>query len=400
MKNKPEIMHLAEVEIKSKKIKEAKNCFLYSPEYGTREAHVLIQSDPGLTTEQSWCSIIEKLEKKENQLGFSRDSRLFFRVFLSDALNQERILREKFPEYFEDLNRACISLVQQPAVRGSKLALWVYLVDGENKVHITKMGRVFNSNGLSHLWSANFTGDQSLNTFGQTEGIFTKYIQALEQFQSYMFLNAIRTWIFVRDVDTLYNDVVKARKLIFKGLGLNENTHYIASTGIEGRNENPAISVFMDTYSIAGIKPDQIRFLTAPNHLCSTNKYGVTFERGTSIEYGDRKHVFISGTASIDKNGAVLYPEDVEMQTVRVVENIEALLNAASCSLSDLAMALIYLRDIADYERVKKITDELLPEVPSLILLAPVCRPEWLVEIEVIAIKELVYDEVKSVAPY
>lgn len=381
-------MHLAEVEVKSNKINQANDCFLYSPEYGTREAHILIQADPGLTTEQSWFSIIEKLEKKENQLGFSRNSRLFFRVFLSDALNQERILREKFPEYFGDLNRASISLVQQPAVRGSKLGLWVYLVDGENKVEITKMGRVFNSNGLSHLWSANFTGDQSLNIFGQTEGIFTKYIQTLEQFQSNMFLNAIRTWIFVRDVDTLYDDVVKARKLIFNGLGLTESTHYISSTGIEGRNENPKISVFMDTYSVTGIKPEQIQFLTAPNHLCSTNKYGVTFERGTAIEYGDRKHVFISGTASIDKHGVVLYPEDVERQTERVVENIEALLKAASCRLSDLAMALIYLRDIADYERVKKITDELLPEVPSLILLAPVCRPEWLVEIEVIAVSD------------
>jgi enamine deaminase RidA (YjgF/YER057c/UK114 family) len=400
MKNKPENMHLAEIEIKNEKIKEAKTCYLYSPENGTREAHVLIKSEPGLTTEQSWHSIIKKLEKKESQLGFSFDSRLFVRVFLSDALNQERILKEKFPEFFEKLNRSCLSLVQQPPMPGSKLALWVYLVDGANKVEITKMGRMFHSNGLSHLWSANFTGDQSFNTFGQTEGIFTKYIQVLEQVQSYMFLNAIRTWIFVRDVDTLYMDVVKARKLIFEGLGLTENTHYISSTGIEGRNENPKISVFMDTYSLAGVKPEQIHFLTAPNHLCSTNKYGVTFERGTAIDYGDRKHVFISGTASIDKYGAVLFPEDVEMQTVRVVENIEALLNAASCSLSDLAMALIYLRDIADYEKVKNIADELLPDVPSLILLAPVCRPEWLVEIEVIAVKELLYDDNKGVAPY
>ena len=32
-----------------------------------------------------------------------------------------------------------------------------------------------------------------------------------------------------------------------------------------------------------------------------TYEYGVTFERGTAVTYGDRRHVFIAGTASIDR---------------------------------------------------------------------------------------------------
>ena len=144
----------------------------------------------------------------------------------------------------------------------------------------------------------------------------------------------------------------------------------------------------MDTYSIRGIKQDQIQYLNALDHLCRTSKYGVTFERGVSIQYGDRQHVYISGTASIDNKGEILFPESIEKQTERVIENIKALLNFASCKLSDVAMALVYLRDLADYEVVKKIVDGMISGIPYLILIAPVCRPAWLVEMEVIAISD------------
>jgi len=381
-------MYLTETNFKTNKIEKAKTYFLFSPEKGTREAHVLLQSETGLSTKQSWESLIEKLEDTEKELGFSKDSRLFMRVFFSDAPNQVKILRKEFPEYFDVLSRTSMSVIQQAPMPGSKLALWVYLVEGENTVEKSQFGRIFKSNGLSHIWTANLMENQTLNTFGQTKGMFIKYIQILEHFKSNMLLNAIRTWIYVRDVDTMYSDVVEARKMIFEGAGLTDETHFIASTGIEGRNEHPACTTFMDTYSVAGIKPAQIQYLTAPDNLCATSEYGVTFERGTSIQYGDRKHIFISGTASIDSRGEVLFPEDVEKQTVRVVENIEVLLNDASCNLDHVAMALVYLRDIADYETVKKMVDKLLPDVPAIITLAPVCRPAWLVEIEVIAIKQ------------
>ena len=362
--------------------------FLFSSEEGTREAHILLQSAPGLNTADSWQSVIGELQKTEEELGFPKESRLFLRVFMSDALNQENILRENFPEYFDYSKRVSISLVQQPPMPDSKLAVWAYLVDGNNKVQSTVLGNIFPSNGLTHIWTANLMGDALFNTFGQTEGMFVKYIENLEQLDSNLFDNALRTWIFVRDVDVMYNDVVKARKLIFEEQDLTESTHYIASTGIEGRNEHPSCFAFMDTYSIHGIIQDQIQYLNALDHLCRTSKYGVTFERGVSIQYGDRRHVFISGTASIDNKGEILFPESVEKQTERVIINIEALLISASCKLSDVAMALVYLRDLADYKVVKEIIVETIPGIPFLILIAPVCRPAWLVEIEVIAVSD------------
>jgi enamine deaminase RidA (YjgF/YER057c/UK114 family) len=142
----------------------------------------------------------------------------------------------------------------------------------------------------------------------------------------------------------------------------------------------------MDAYVLEGLKEEQLRFLYAPEHLSPTQVYGVTFERGTTIEYGDRRHVFISGTASIDNRGRTLYSMDIQAQTERMFENVEALLSEAGAGFGDLAHVIVYLRDMADYGVVKSLVNTKLPEVPQVFVLAPVCRTQWLVEMECMAI--------------
>jgi enamine deaminase RidA (YjgF/YER057c/UK114 family) len=145
----------------------------------------------------------------------------------------------------------------------------------------------------------------------------------------------------------------------------------------------------MDAYAVLGLQKGQIRHLKGSSHLNSTNEYGVTFERGTAVLYGDRCHVYISGTASIDNKGDILYLRDIEKQTARVFENICVLLEEVNCSMQDVAHLLIYLRDVADYAFVSSYMQAHYPFIPKVILLAPVCRPGWLIEMECVAIKEM-----------
>jgi enamine deaminase RidA (YjgF/YER057c/UK114 family) len=115
--------------------------------------------------------------------------------------------------------------------------------------------------------------------------------------------------------------------------------------------------------------------------------YGVTFERGLAVDFGDRRHLYISGTASIDKAGRILHEGDVQRQTGRALDNIAALLKRGGAGLADLAYAIIYLRDFADAPAVERILAERLGSgIPRVMLLARVCRPGWLVEIEGLAI--------------
>ena len=144
----------------------------------------------------------------------------------------------------------------------------------------------------------------------------------------------------------------------------------------------------MGTYALTGFEPSQQRYLYAPTHLNPTYEYGVTFERGTVMEYGDRAHVFISGTASINNKGEVVHVGNIVKQAERMWENVGVLLEEGGASFDDVMQIIVYLRDICDYQTVKEMFDRRFPDTPKVITLAPVCRPTWLIEMECIAVKK------------
>jgi enamine deaminase RidA (YjgF/YER057c/UK114 family) len=199
--------------------------------------------------------------------------------------------------------------------------------------------------------------------------------------------NCIRTWIFVQNIDNNYAGVVKARNEVFMTQNLTSETHFIASTGIGGRMADPKNLVQFDAYAIDGIQQEQIHYLYGRTHLNPTYEYGVSFERGTYIDYGDRRHVFISGTASINNKGEIMYSGDVHQQAHRMWENVETLLKEADCTYDDVCQMIVYLRDIADYAVMKALYGERFPHHPKVFVLAPVCRPGWLIEMECMAVK-------------
>lgn len=198
----------------------------------------------------------------------------------------------------------------------------------------------------------------------------------------------VRTWFFVNDIDNNYAGMVSGRNEVFGRHGLTPDTHFIASTGIAGRGADPGCPVNFDAYAVRGITPDRVTYLKALTHLNPTIEYGVAFERATAVDFADRRLVLVSGTASIDNRGRIVHLGDVTGQTRRMVENVEVLLDEAGCSLPDLMHVIVYLRDPGDYLTVGAELDRLLPpNVPRVIVHAPVCRPGWLVEMECMAMR-------------
>lgn len=198
----------------------------------------------------------------------------------------------------------------------------------------------------------------------------------------------MRTWIYVADIDVNYDGVVRARNDVFRRYGLTADTHYVASTGIGGYSQTRHATVAIDFLSLPDVKPGQMKYLQALDHLNPTHEYGVAFERGTRLTLPNREIYYISGTASIDKQGQVLYPGDVERQTARLLDNIRALLADGGARMSDIRHFTVYLRDFADRETVGRYLDNHHPGIPYILLHAKVCRPQWLVEMECIAEKD------------
>lgn len=310
---------------------------------------------------------------------------VFARCFLSDAANQQ----DQVSTLFSELLGCPVCYVKQPPLDGSKLALWLQL---QTEVSTGNDGLFFyEHNGYRHYCTAGDYAHEAVEKGGpyrQTMELLEVYEEQLKARGCFIEKDCIRTWFFVRDVDINYLDVVEARKENFLSNGMSNQTHYITSTGIEGCVADPRVTVLMDTYAIRGVEEGQIQFLYANDHLSPTYDYGVTFERGVRLNFGDRLKVYLSGTASIDSKGDIVHAGDVVQQVHRTWTNVEALLKEAECSMEDIMQLIVYLRDLADYSCVNEMFDRKFPGVPKLIVLAPVCRPGWLVEMECIASRE------------
>ena len=115
----------------------------------------------------------------------------------------------------------------------------------------------------------------------------------------------------------------------------------------------------------------------------------MAFERGATIDVAGERYFFISGTASIDKQGNIVHPGDVVTQAGRLFLNIQELLKDGGGSLADLQSVIIYLRDIDDYVTIDRYMRMRFPQLSFLIVQARVCRPGWLIEVEGVAAKSL-----------
>ena len=332
---------------------------------------------------------------ERERLGLDLASAVAVTVFLSDSANQEGGLR--YAPAFRALLTAgaAVSVVQQPPI-GGKIGLFAYHTVRrgmpETRSPLMPEGVKPWAAGLdirtpgyrfvhfAHLLSADggSAREQATRLFGTPgEGLRSAGLDMPD---------IIRTWLYVAYLDIHYRQVATARNEAFLAAGISEETGFPASTGIEGRSSEAGDFLLMNAFAIQGLRPGQNRRIKCLTHLNNTVDYGITFERGRLLTYGDRRHAYISGTASINNTGTVLHPGDVVRQTGRAVENVRALLATVAMALTDLRYVLVYLRDVADAATVAAVLDENgLGGVPRLLLHAPVCRPGWLVELEGVA---------------
>lgn len=322
--------------------------------------------------------VCEALEATRRRLGAVP---VFKRYFLSDAANQTDTLMG----YELENPGYAVSVVQQPTADGAKVALWAILMTGVATRALPSGLYEVSHGAYRHLWTASCS-NLAKDSERQTKLLFNEYVMRLINEGCTLEANCVRTWFFVNDIDNHYAGVVKARNDVFATQNLTDKTHFISSTGIGGRQANPRVLSLMDAYAVAPLQKGQMGYLYAADYLNRTSDYGVSFERGTYVDYGDRRHVFISGTASIDNKGQIMHTGDIRRQCLRMWENVEALLVEAGCSWNDLGVVVCYLRDPADYAVVSRLfAEKFAGHTPYLLVQAAVCRPGWLIEMECMA---------------
>lgn len=99
--------------------------------------------------------------------------------------------------------------------------------------------------------------------------------------------------------------------------------------------------------------------------------------------------VSVAGTTPIGPNRNTVGVGDPAAQTRRCLEIIRAALEEAGASLNDVIRTRIFLTRIADWERVGEAHGEFFRDIrpaSTMVQVARLIDPEWLVEIEADAI--------------
>ncbi|MGM9687593.1 MAG: Rid family hydrolase [Alloprevotella sp.] len=353
----------------------------------------VLQPEAGQTLLQQADDLLRQIENLLEAGECSLDALLQMRIYVTDAANQCADLRaHRLVTDFSGLG--VVSFVEQPPLGGGKLALLLWFVAGkveDREVRQLPDGQCLRltADGLTYLFqTVRWTGESIPETPElQTKRAFESHEAQLRSLGLNLQDHCQRTWIYVRDVDNQYAEVVKARNEVFSQCGLTPETHFIASTGIGGASECVRAAVAVDFFSVGGLQADAVSYLHALDYLNPTHEYGVAFERGTRLSLSREQLYMISGTASIDRTGACVHRGDVLTQAGRLFLNIEKLLQSGGASLVDVPYFVVYLRDVADRTAVSRYLRLRFPDVPCLVVSGRVCRPEWLIEVECMAVK-------------
>ena len=121
--------------------------------------------------------------------------------------------------------------------------------------------------------------------------------------------------------------------------------------------------------------------------LNEADEYGSSFSRGMKVVLPEKTVLYISGTASVDEQGATVHLDDVRKQVERMLLNVQELLRAQDSTFADVVQVITYLKRHSYLSTFVDVWQQWgLAGLPNSFVEAGVCRPDLLCELEAIAI--------------
>jgi enamine deaminase RidA (YjgF/YER057c/UK114 family) len=203
------------------------------------------------------------------------------------------------------------------------------------------------------------------------------------------FSHVVRTWIYADRILTWYGELNRARDAFFREKGVYDR-FVPASTGI-GWTGGSGARIVLGAYAVKAKRPGALTVAALPSPLqCPALAYGSSFSRAAEVGTPAWTQVVVSGTAAIHPGSHdVAHVGDVDAQIGCTMKAVEAIYASRGFSLSDVTSALVYLKRPAYRENWEAwlAAHPGFPRARAKILVADVCRDEWLFEIESEALK-------------
>lgn len=195
----------------------------------------------------------------------------------------------------------------------------------------------------------------------------------------------VRTWLFLEDILDWYGDFNHVRTAFFEERGVFDGV-VPASTGIGAANPAGAALVA----GVYAIKPKHKAVSATPVRSplqCPALQYRSSFSRAVEVEFPDRKHLLISGTASISPDGRSAHLGDVGKQIDLTMRVVGALLESRGMGWADATRMVAYFKSMRDAAHfIEYCEAQQLPPLPVAWSHAAVCRDDLLFEVELDAV--------------
>lgn len=377
-------------------------------------SHIFVTVVPqkGNTCQEQARNALEAIDAVTHQFG-AQDSVLHLTVFRAEAVPTaacRQVIRNYYGEHIP-----ATSYIPQPPCDGSLLAIEALVLGhGREKVTIHRHSDqlvVAEQDGLRWVYA-----DYAIPRTS-APGIYEKTICSYQHLRRLLpqgrarLDQVMRAWLYLGGIvyedgpNQRYKELNRARADLYQGVPFlaeqlpedHKGTAYPACTGIgtDGRSMSiSALALVSDNDDVVAVPLENPRQTAAYAYNASYSPRSPKFSRGLAVSQGKDTTLFISGTASII-NSETQHPGDAVAQTHETLKNIAALISednlarhglpGEGTTLESLGVARVYIKDLEDYPAVREVCERELPGVPMIFVVADVCRPDLLVEIEGIA---------------
>lgn len=99
--------------------------------------------------------------------------------------------------------------------------------------------------------------------------------------------------------------------------------------------------------------------------------------------------LFISGQVSMDMDARVVAVGDLKGQAIQTLESIRLILEHHGAGMEDIVKVVVYVTDMKAFDEITEIRNKYFaanPPASTIIEISRLARPEWLIEIDAVAV--------------
>lgn len=237
---------------------------------------------------------------------------------------------------------------------------------------------------------------QETKTDGLEKLAFTAYKEILSFIDRMEFPFLVRCWNYFPDINQEINGVERY-KLFCTGRHdafaekYKSIDHFLPAGSAVGSESGPLTISFIATRNHSGKHIENPRQVSAYQYPKDYGFRSPSFARATYLDWGENKHVYVAGTASIV--GHESYHNDKPLQQIdEIYKNLDSLLNHCSLVINggtekvdseDVLVIKTYIRDAELFPLIRDRMDKKLADSQSILyLIGDICRKELLLEVE------------------